>query len=239
MAMEPFLRGLFARVPDDEEGARYRVLAYLQRVRAGFGQRKLYPYLPEVQALRREFDELFRRREELEASLPGDLAGWDPATGRVVHSRPQDPMWQVMDQVYTMARPLLGHASEEGLQLRQELMARIHVEPVGVLPLRTDVGYLLLRQGRNARVYTYEVGLHRPDASEAPGLGMRTSFIADHVLGIVWHYEQVKADLVKRRPEWPQPAMFAFTADIPLPAIETYVPLAKRVVLELVRRGTY
>lgn len=237
--MDPFLRGLFTRMPDDEEGARYRLLAYLQRVRGGFGQRKLYPYLPEVQAVRREFEELFRRREELDAAIPGEITGWDPATGRAIRTRAPEPLWQVIDQVYTMALPLLGHASEEGLQLREELMACIHVDPVGVMPLRTDVGYLLIRQGSNARVYSYEVGLHRPGEDGASGQAMRTTFIADHTLSIVWHCGQVKAELVRQRPQWPQPAMFAFTADIPLPAIETFVPLAKRVVLDLVRRGTY
>lgn len=237
--MDPFLRGPIACVPDDAEGTRYRVLAYLQHVRRGFSERKLYPYLPEVQAVRRGLEELFRRREELDAAMPGELTGWDPATGRALRARRVEPLWEVLDDVYTMALPLLGEATEEGLELREELMAHVHVEPVGLLPLRTEEGYLLLRQGRVARVYTYQVGLHRPDGSGSPEHMLRTSYVADHTLSIVWHYEDVKAELVKRRPEWPHPAMFAFTADIPLPAIETYVPLAKRLVMELVQRGAY
>ena len=134
--MEPFIRGLFAQVPDDEEGARYRVLAYVQRVKQGFGQRKLYPYLPELRSAQHDLEDLFRRREELGALMPGDLIGWDGGTGRALRTRTDDPLWQVLDQVYAVAQPLLERTAEEGTGLRQDLLGHIRVEPVGVLPLR-------------------------------------------------------------------------------------------------------
>ncbi|MFN8350288.1 MAG: hypothetical protein U0U25_02365 [Flavobacteriales bacterium] len=237
--MEPFIRGLFAQVPDDEEGARYRVLAYVQRVKQGFGQRKLYPYLPELRSAQRDLEDLFRRREELGALMPGDLIGWDGSTGRALRTRTEDPLWQVLDQVYAVAQPLLERTAEEGTGLRQDLLGHIRVEPVGVLPLRTDEGYLLLRHRDEARVYTYRVGLHVPEGSEPPERAMRTAYVAHYTLGITWQYDHVKADLVRQRPELPNPAMFAFSADVPLPAIETFVPLAKSIALDLVRRNVH
>jgi hypothetical protein len=237
--MDPFIRGLFAQVPDDEEGARYRVLAYVQRVKDGFDRRKLYPYLPELRAAQRELDALFRGREELSALMPGDLYGWDATTGKALRARPEDGLWQVLDQVYAAAQPLLERTLEEGAELRQDLLGRIHVEPVGVLPLRTDEGYLLLHQGREARVYNYRIGLHMPDGTEPLDRVMRTAYVADYTLGITWQYDHVKADLVRQRPDLPNPAVFAFTTDVHMPAIETFVPLAKSIALDLVRRNVH
>ena len=47
-------------------------------------------------------------------------------------------------------------------------------------------------------------------------------------------YEHVKADLMRSRAHMPNPAVFALTSDLALPAIETFVPLAKQLVYELV-----
>ena len=68
---------------------------------------------------------------------------------------------------------------------------------------------------------------------------MRTRYVADYTIGITCTYEHVKADLVRGHAHLPNPAVFAFSSEVSLPAIETFVPLAKQWVYEVVgRRGT-
>jgi hypothetical protein len=78
-----------------------------------------------------------------------------------------------------------------------------------------------------------------PDGTEPLDRVMRTAYVADYTLGISWQYDHVKADLVRQRPDLPNPAVFAFTTDVHMPAIETFVPLAKSIALDLVRRGVH
>ena len=64
-----------------------------------------------------------------------------------------------------------------------------------------------------------------------------THYITTSTIGLARHYEQIKAELVRRSPELPNPATFAFETDIALPRIETYLPIAKQLVLDHVRKA--
>jgi hypothetical protein len=222
-------------LPLDEELARYQLMAYLQRVEHRYSERKLYPYLDDLQARREVVMGMRRQKEALRNAMAGDLIGWELRTGRPIRSAPEAD-WHVrtLEQVIDMALPRIDKALLRGSELRQEIMSHIHLEPVGLLPLRTSEGYLLLRQGKAARVYAFALGLYDGvDVSEA-SRNMRTVYVSDHTIGWTCSYEHVKADLVRHRSILPNPAMFAFNTELLLPPIETFLPLAKQLVYELV-----
>lgn len=222
----------------DAELKQYLLLAYLQRVQACFGEHKLYPHLSQ---LHEHLTELLRIRQELEriAEAGGEVSGFDPATGRAVHEPLQlDPWLGVVEQVIGMAVPGLREALAEGHALRGEIARRIQFAPVGLMPLKPSAGWLLLRSGRLAQAYRYEVALVCAADAEHDGLRrVRTRYVADYAMGLGATFERIKTDLLARHPDLPNPAVFAFETDLALPRIETYMPVAKQLLYEVIRQA--
>lgn len=221
--------------PADAEADLYRLLAYVQRIDACYHQRKLYPYLDDLRGRLGQLDRFRRGREELRAVMPRDITGLDLRTGELVRAPlREDAAMRAIDALVAQGLPKLSAALERGVDLREQFTASIRFEAVGVLPLYTREGYLLIHHGREARVYAYELTVPALVGEEPALRALRTRFVADYGIGITCTYEQVKADLVRDHADLPNPAVFAFSSDVSLPAIETFVPLAKQLIYEVV-----
>ncbi|MCB0791537.1 MAG: hypothetical protein H6595_07125 [Flavobacteriales bacterium] len=215
----------------DLELKQYLLLAYLQRVEGRFSDRKLYPELHEVQAHLDDLQELHDVRESLLDSLPRTLLGIDLRDGTLVRERTEDPeVIGVITEVIGFALPRMQETLTVGEQLRHELAQCIHFAPVGLLPLDAREGYLLLRNGREALVYAYAMPIYREVAPERFYRSVVTQYVSSFSIGLATSYERIKMDLVRRRSELPNPAMFSVEADLELPRMETFMPLAKQLV---------
>ncbi|MBL0129552.1 MAG: hypothetical protein IPP83_19340 [Flavobacteriales bacterium] len=222
----------------DLELKQYTLLAYLQRVKRRFDERKLYPHLQELQWHIDELIALRDRMRKLEGGFPGELIGFDLRTGGVMNEAlPKDPFLGVVDELIELALPNLRDVLADGQVLSAEIADHIHFSPVGVLPLHAREGWLLLHTRTGIRVYNYEVALVR---SREPASGLedvRTRFVTTYSTGLLKSYEWVKADLVAAHRMLPNPAVFAFHTDLALPHVETFIPLAKQLVYEVVGKS--
>jgi hypothetical protein len=215
----------------DLELKRYVLLGYLQRIHRQFAERKLYPYLEELREHLDGLIQLRRTKDDLLRNMGGELLGFDPRTGAPLHERPEeDAVIEVIDEVVDFAIPGLRRTLEEGTGLLEEYMSRIHFEPIGLLPLRAKEGWMLLRSGSEARAYTFRISPIRQLPVNLDHRNVVTRYVSSYTMGIVCTYEHIKADLIDRYPAVPVPACFAFETELGLPPIETFVPLAKRLV---------
>lgn len=215
----------------DLELKQYTLLGYLQRVKARFAERKLYPYLQHLQDHVKELRHLQQSKESVARNLSGPLIGFDLLSGGPVHERHEDDdVLKVIDEVIAFAVPGLVKVQAQGLDLRQELARHIHFAPVGLQPLYVGDGWLLLRKGKQARVYGYSIS-HVVGQEHDPGhLTINTRYVTTYTVGILHTYEHMKADLVQQHPFLPNPATFVFETELDIPHIETFVPLAKQLV---------
>jgi hypothetical protein len=228
-------QGRWLALPVDEELALYRLLAYTQRVHGYYREHKLYPHLDALRDRLSVLVELQRRKAELVNAMPRDLTGFDLRTGELLRSQArEDEVLSAIDKMIALAVPELDRALGNGMELKERLSAHIHFEPVGLMPLHTREGYLLLRQSNQARVYAYQLTTIRAGDAQSAHQEVRTRYIADYTISFACTYESVKADLVRTITALPNPAVFAFTTDLALPAIETFVPLAKQLVYDVV-----
>lgn len=221
----------------DAEAARYRVLAYVQDIRSRYAEKKLYPYLDDLRDRCRTMRGLLTRSDELAQALASPVIGFDARTGKLLREQlPKPQPIAELEGILHTALPRLERLFSEGTELRNDLSARIRLEPVGLMPLRVSEGYLLLQQGNEARAYAYQQVVPPPISADMPAV--RTRYVASYTLSLVSTIQQVKADLVRSLTELPNPAVFAFTADVTLPTVETFMPLAKRMVYEVIANAS-
>lgn len=222
----------------DLELKQYILLAYLQGVKRRFDERKLYPHLDELRQRLEELASLARTKDDMSTGLMRDLNGFDPRSGRPTFAPLEEGAWlRIIDDVIAWSLPELRHMLGSGRELFDELAGQIHFEPVGVIPLNPREGYLLLREGNEARVYSYVVPLVQGAGEGVQYLNVTTHYITTCTITLSRHYEQIKADLLRQVPDMPNPATFAFETGRALPCIETYLPIAKQLVLDHIRRG--
>lgn len=213
----------------DLELKQYTLLAYVQRVRQRFAERKLFPYLSDVGMHLEELLLLRKGKEALAQAFGGELLGFDPRTGDPLRKPPADPApIALVDEVVRFALPGLEQLLAQGRELQCELTELMRLEPVGVQPLSTAEGWILLRSGRAVRVYAYAVPMvahtttvHRP---------VRTCFVSSYTMGLHCTYETIKSDLVQQYDRLPHPAVFAAEFREDLPCMETALPLVKQAL---------
>lgn len=217
----------------DEELDKYRLLAYLQRIDAHYKERKLYPYLDELHLRVHQLTELRKRAETLEAGMAGEALGLDLRRSTILRRSPNGSQLEQVHASTERALRELRRSMELGGELREELNQSIRCSPIGILPIGTREGWILLRQGNEAWAYSYVLPLVRTADPNCTHGQLRTRYFSTWTLGLARTYEQIKAELVRIGP-FPNPAAFVFESDISLPRIETFMPLAKQLVYELV-----
>lgn len=213
----------------DLELKQYVLLGYLQRVKGQFAARKLYPYLEQVHEHVADLLSLQRNKELWTSRLGGDMVAFDLSTGTIVRERPSESdLMRVIDEVVDFAIPGLVDAHEEGITLRDELERHIHTKPVGVLPMHTAEGWLLLRAGKEARIYTYALTLVQETRADRLHRNIVTRFVRNSTVGLSYSYEHIKQDLIRAFPDQPNPATFVAESEVEMPCMETFMPLVKR-----------
>lgn len=220
----------------DAELKRYLLLAYMQWVESCFAARKLYPHLAELDGHLTELHRLRADLERMQRALGGEIAGFDASSGQVLREPPpSDPWLGVVEEVISMAIPTLQGLLRDGQALREEIAKGIQFGPIGLLPLDARAGWLLLRAGRDANVYSFELPWVSGPQADDPITRLRTRYVTTFTMGIATTFERIKGELIVRHPELPNPAVFAFETDLSLPRIETYMPVAKQLLYEVIR----
>jgi hypothetical protein len=219
----------------DEELDQYRLLAYLQRVDGCYRERKLYPYLDELRIRVAQLMGLRERKAELQAALPREVTGVDLEHHEIKRAGVnEDEVVRAIDSMLERGMSGMQHMLDLGMTLRDELVGRIRFAPVGIMPLSTREGYLFLRQGREASAYLYALPLLRESEAPLQYRSVRTRYVTTFTVGLSCSYEQMKAELVKHSVDLPNPATFVFESDISLPRMETFMPLAKQLIYEVI-----
>jgi len=215
----------------DLEYKSYVILAYLKHVADFFGSHKIYPALAD---LINHFKELLVLKEETEKyeSRIGQLTGIDWEKLRLLYEKDltEDVLLDEILRVIDFAIPRFAESIRQGKELYEELEKLIQIEGVGVIPLRQDEGYVILedQSDKKNKVYQYHIKL-----LEKPGerfKAVHTSFITEYPINLVYHFRQIKQELIKNRPDFPNPAVFGATSVCPLPFEETFLPLVRRAL---------
>lgn len=215
----------------DFELQKYRLLAYLKEVNAYFDAAKLYPQLSDVIF---HYDNLvaFRKnRRFLEEQFPRQVSEIDMQRVEIIYEKmlADDALMNELEAITQYAEKKLKGTIDNGAGLYDKVEQQLIIEPIGILPLYKEEGYILLRYGpyKETRAYSYTVTLLEHHLSRFKGL--RVQYLQSWPRNMMHTYEYIKRELVRQRSALKNPACYGVELPLELPLDETVLPVTKRL----------
>jgi hypothetical protein len=200
----------------DFEYKKYLLLGYLGAVKDDFKAHRLYPQLSELYIHYQSLISIRNNKQFLKNSFPKEITAADP------------------DKVDFLYKELIADDKlmNEGREIYEHVEKSLQIEPIGLEPLYTDAGYILLNQppDKETHIYQYDITIfHHADEKYR---GIHTKKIDSFTQSISNTVNSKKLELIRQYPELPNPATYLIQTEIGYPEKETVMPVAQ---LALVR----
>lgn len=238
----------------DFEYKSYLLLAYLKEVNKSFSQGKLYPHFPDLIGHYNNLLHLKNEKLQLSGKFPKELAKIDLKEPTLEY-KPLLHDDKIMEEIHSIVEyslPKIEHYIDEGSSIYNFVKEKINIFPVGVVPIYTKEGYMLLSLfsgGRKkASIFQYSFSLFMSQLSDtsqgslvAPGedsgqlfCNIRTRYVTTVTITSVNTFENIKTQLIKDNPGLPNPATFAVESELSFPMDETLLPVAKKLLVQYI-----
>lgn len=220
----------------DFELQRYRLLAYLQEVRNHFRETKLYPQLADIVAHYNNLIAFRNSKHTLQNAFPKTASGIDPDRLQIMYDRllADNDVMQELEEITAFAAAQMKGTIDEGAGIYDLVEKKVNIEPVGIMPLYKNEGYVLLRMNdqSDVNVYTYTVTIfEQPDARYR---GLRMTFVDKRTKNLANTWEQIKLDIVRDIRILPNPAVYRVEVPMTLPFQETVLPVTRRMLIKYI-----
>lgn len=218
----------------DFEYKKYLLLGYLNSVRSDFNEHKLYPPLSELYRHYQHLVSIRNNKQFLKQSFPKEIIGADPDKAEFMYRTliEDDKLMHEIEDILDFAIPEMAKGVEAGREIYEHVEQSLEIEPIGLEPLYTDAGYILLNQppDKLTHVYQYDITIfHHADQKYR---GIHTKKIDSFTQSIGNTVHSMKLGLIRKYPELPNPATYLIQTPIGYPEEETVMPVAQ---LALVR----
>ena len=220
----------FAEGYIDFELKKYTLLAYLQHVNKYFNENKLYPQLADIVFHYNNIIAFRDNRKFLEEHFPKQLTKLNIQKLQVVYEKmiADDEMMKELEEIIHYSEQKIKNTIQNGTEIYEYVEGQLNIEPVGLLPLDTNEGYLLLCDGRFNTTVAYQYHLTFYEKHDEKYRGIRTDFINKWIRSVSNSPENIKAELIRNRRELPNPAVYNIETSLAYPLEETLLPIAKR-----------
>lgn len=228
--MKPLSETWFAEGYIDFELKKYTLLAYLQHVDKYFHQNKLYPQLADIVFHYNNIVAFRDNRKFLQEHFPKQLTEINMQKLQLVYERmiEDSEMMKELEEIINYSEQQIKTTIQNGTEIYEYVEAKLNIEPVGLIPLDNNEGYLLICDGRFNTTVAYQYHLTIYEKHDEKYRGIRTDFINQWNRSASNSRENIKAELIRERREFPNPAVYSVETVLAYPMEETLLPIAKR-----------
>jgi hypothetical protein len=220
----------------DFEYKKYILLAYLQQVRGNFNEVKLYPALSDL--LERYQDALtFQKRKNLmKSGFPKEISRIDIEKLKILYEEmiEDSDLMNQLEEIVEYALPKMNDTLQIGKEIYEQVEAKLTIEPIGIMPLYVDEGYLLMELGNHKQTDVYQYKVAKFSYSGEGYKSVYLEFMESIRRGIGDTFEGIKLQLIRAYKTLPNPATFLINSEQQFPVKETLMPITKRLVLQTV-----
>lgn len=220
----------------DFEYKKYQLLAYLQETSKHFNQMKLYPVLSDLIDHYRDLNELKSSSTDMNELFPKRLDSIDFQKGKLNYRSKvcEDGMMKELSMITEFALPKIVSQIEEGKTIYDYVEDQLEFEPVGIIPIYNQEGYILMSRDKKKEVYAY-----RYKSSLLHFAGEKFRSISLLLVGVFQRslgntLEMIKMDLIREIKELPNPATWRIHSQQDFPIEETLIPISKRLLIKSV-----
>ena len=216
----------------DFEYKKYLLLAYLQEVRKNFDATKLYPWLAELIEHYKIAVAVRDNKQHLQKHFPQRLSGIDSSNGLSYENLTNDnELMQEIENIIAYAIPQFENRVEEGKSIYDIVEEHVYIQPVGIIPLHPEFGYMFLKGGENSETNVYEYQITFWETAKEKYKAIHTHFVKAFAKNISTTFQSMKSDLMRENKHMPNPAAYAIESEMALPLEETFLPIAKRMLV--------
>lgn len=222
----------------DFEYKKYILLAYLQKVHDHFMENKLYPDFTELIEHFKYMRELKETEKQLQSNFKKEADALDFENFTINYKITDEEEWlREIKQTIEYGLPLLAKEIMEGKSVYDNAEKHIEIEPLGIMPIHKNEGYFLLQTYDTNVVKAYNYALSPISYINGVTMGLHTSYFSSYTTSLSTPIDKIKQEMIDQNPYLPNPAVYVFKAKIELPADETFLPIAKRLLYNSITAG--
>ena len=214
----------------DFELKKYTLLAYLTEVNKYFNQNKLYPQLADVIFHYNNIVSFRENKKFLQEHFPTQLTDVNMQRLQLAYERmiEDDELMKELEDIIAYSANKIKGTIQTGAEIYEFVETKLNIEPVGLVPLDVNEGYLFLKDGTFNTTIVYQYRLTFFEKHDEKYRGIRTDYIQRWQRTVSNSPENIKSELIRNRKELPNPAVYNIETDLVYPVEETLLPIAKR-----------
>ena len=214
----------------DFELKKYTLLAYLQHVNSYFNQNKLYPQLADVIFHYNNIVAFRENRKFWQERFPKQLTEVNIQKLQMEYEKmiEDSELMKELEEIIHYSAEKIKTTIQNGTEIYEFVEAKLKIEPVGLIPLDNSEGYLLICDGHFNTTSAYQYQLTIYEKHDEKYRGLRTDFVNQWNRSVSNSVENIKAELIRNRRNFPNPAVYNIETTLVYPMEETLLPIAKR-----------
>ncbi len=226
----------FAEGYIDFELKKYTLLAYLQEINNGFRENKLYPQLADIIFHFNNMVSFRDNKKLLKDQFPKRLTGLQVEKLTLLYQQviEDDELMKELEDIIHYATNKMKKTIGDGAEIYEFVEEKIIIVPVGLVPLDNTEGYFFLNNGKGKVTLVYQYRLTIFEKHDEKYRGIKTDFIDSWYRSITSTYEHIKLDLIRKKSDLPNPAVYAIETSLRFPVEETLLPVAKRYLVKFI-----
>ncbi len=223
----------------DFELKKYTLLAYLQEINKYFNENKLYPHLSDIIFHYNNIVAFRENKRFLQEHFPKKFSGVQLQKLELLYEQmiSDDELMAELEGIINYASERMKKTINSGTEIYEFVEDKLTIYPIGLVPLDHNEGYFFLSQGdaRETRVYQYRLSIF--EKHDEKYRSIKTEFVDGWPRNMVNTYASIKAELIKKRIELPNPAVYSIETPLTYPMEETLLPIAKRSLVRYISKN--
>ncbi len=217
----------------DFELQKYRLLAYLSEVNKYFNETKLYPQLSDVIFHHNNLIAFRDNKKFLQDQFPKKLDQVNMQKLELMYEQmlADDELMQELESITNYGLERLKGTIDNGAEIYDFVEKKTRIEPIGIMPLYKNEGYMLVRYGQYSEVRAYNYTITLFEHKDARYKGVKMQYVDTWSRSISNTYENIKRAIIKTIRTLPNPAVFSIESELDVPLDETLLPIAKRMLV--------
>ncbi|MFY0254501.1 hypothetical protein ACDQ55_11155 [Chitinophaga sp. 30R24] len=220
----------------DFELKKYTLLAYLQDINHYFTQTRLYPQLSDIIFHYNNLVAFRDNKQFLQQQFPKRLTAVNLQKLELLYEQlvTDDELMEELENIIRYSLSQMNNTIKEGTEIYEYVAGNLNIFPVGLVPLETAEGYILLCDGncRQTLVYAYRLTIF--ERHDEKFRGIHTQFIQTYKKDLMHTIGHIKTLLIRERNNLPNPAVYCVETPLVVPIDETLLPIAKRSLVRYI-----